>query len=202
MWRPILVWAVVLSSNVWAGHPLTDGLALRAYEAQLGPDGNPAVTTLLKADFALLKDRNLVPQDAILLVRDTAVLGETFTGRVIVVSDKLALYRQELRLFVLAHEGSHASHDDNENRRTYIESKVSPFADRDTRASQYRFLEASLQKQAYEAELRADKEAVSALRALGLNGKQVAVDFFGLFHKANTDWHPASKARITAVKKS
>lgn len=195
----LLVIAFVIAQGAWAGHPITDRLALLAYEAQLGPTGSEAGAAILKSDVAFLKEKGLWAADVLLLVKDTPVLAETFAGRTIIAADRLALYRRDIRLFVLAHENSHATHDDTENRRQFIAAQVSPFATPDEMMRQYTELQPVLKAQAYSAEYRADKEAVRALNSAGLNGIRAAIDFFAMHPTARSEWHPTSRARVAAL---
>lgn len=184
-----------------AGHPFTDSQAVQAFERQLAPEGDPAASKTLHEDFKLLVEQGAVPADAALLVKRTNVLAETFANRVIIVSDALAKLSQEERLFVLAHEGSHAAHDDNEGRRLFIEAQVSPFGSLNEMVCQYRAIEPQLQQRARDIEYRADKEAYLALKSAKVNARQGVRKFFTEYAKASTAWHPSSKERLTALLK-
>lgn len=198
-------WATLIltlcSTLAVAGHPLTDSQAMQAFERQLAPDGDATAFEKLHADFVFLQAQGAIPMDAALLVKKTPVLAETFANRVIVVSDTLSGYSPEVRQFVLAHEGSHAEHDDNESRRLFIEAQVSPFASTDEMVSQYGALLPQLQARARTIEYRADKEAFLALKHAKVNARQGVRQFFMAYPKTSTLWHPSTQERLHALLK-
>ena len=191
----------VFMTPAYCEHPITARSSMMGYEVLLKPKGEADATKVLEDDFAFLKGKGLIPDDATLFVRKTDLLGEALSGRAIVVSERLAFKPREIRLFVLAHEGSHARHDDSETRRSFIEDNVSPYASATSMMEQYRAIQPEMQKQAKQVELRADREAFLALRKAGVDARLGVITFFKVYENADTQWHPSSKERLFALLK-
>lgn len=199
--KTILFVLLSLVISLVEAHPLTQGGEMLAIEHLALPEGEAAAAAQLQADFAFLKQAGVVQGDARLYVRQASNLAEALPGRAIIVSDRLAKYSRELRLFVLAHEGSHCRHEDVATRSSMIEEAVSPYASSVEMMVQYRAIEPKLQKMSKDIEFRADREAFMLLKKAGVNVKQAATEFFAEFSNADTKWHPASSARLAAIRK-
>lgn len=171
------------------------------FEKTLAADGAPEANATLQDDFALLQAHAFVPKDADLLVKKTGVLAEAIDAQTIMVGDQLAALSRPQRLFVLAHEGSHALHGDKENTRLFLDRNLPRYASSGENRERLGELSPAMQDESHRREYRADRDGYRAVRDLKAGGLQDIHQFFLAHQHGTTRSHPGTLLRMKALAK-